>query len=85
VPNDLGPQMARLESLLRQGSGQLDPMAIVLRYFFAFAASAVVVELVFAAVGFGWLAPPVFDRVGMFCLGLSCAALTRWGSGWRRT
>jgi hypothetical protein len=39
---------------------------------------------VFAAVGFGRLAPPVFDRVGMVCSGLSCAALTPLWSGWRR-
>ena len=52
-----------------------DPLASLIRYFFAFTFGAVVCELVFAAVGYGWLSGPIFDRVGMFCLGLTAAAI----------
>jgi hypothetical protein len=53
------------------------PLTSAIRYFFAFAFAfgAVVCELVFAAVGYGWLSGPIFDRVGMFCLGLTAAAI----------
>jgi hypothetical protein len=62
------------------------PLTSAIRYFFAFAFGAVVCELVFAAVGYGWLSGPIFDRVGMYCLVLTAAAimlLWLWRSGCR--
>jgi hypothetical protein len=79
ISSDLSAQMARLEALLRHGSHAADPLASAIRYFLVFAAGVAVCELIFAAVGFGRLEPPVFDRMGMFVLGLSAtAAVLLW-------
>jgi hypothetical protein len=58
-------------------SGPASPLTSVICCFFAFVFvfGAVVCELVFAAVGNGWLSGPIFDRVGVFCLGLTAAAI----------
>jgi hypothetical protein len=71
IPADLAASMARLESLLRQGSQAADPFAGIMPYVFAFVAGALVCEAAFFALG---SLPPVFDRVAMFTLGLSASA-----------
>jgi hypothetical protein len=75
IASDLVPQMARLESLLRSGSQQVDPIANVVPFVVVFGLGALVCEALFAALGYGWMMPRVFDRLGMFCLGLSATAL----------
>lgn len=73
IPGDLGPQLARLEALLRHGAQAADPFATASRYFAAFVIGALVCELVFGAISWG-VFPPVFAQVGFFTLGLSASA-----------
>jgi len=82
--DEMAAQFARIEQriddLARRpaviaGRRESSEFGSALRDFFVFAGGVAVCELIFAAVGFGRLAPPLFDRVGMFVLGLSAAGV----------